>query len=176
VNPVVEVETAAGLRRLSLESRDRARYVFAADMGAPTDMGEEIIEAAGERLTVSVLSIGNPHCVILGPLPDDERFLRLGRAIEGHSRFPDGTNVEFAWIERPDRVRIRIWERGVGLTESSGTGSCAAAVAAAAHGGAHRRVEVVAPGGAQIVEWKPDGVVLTGWVEIICDGTFSADV
>jgi diaminopimelate epimerase len=176
VNPVVEVETTAGLRRLSLESHEQARYVFAADMGAPTDMREETIEAAGEELKVSILSMGNPQCVVLGPLPDDERFLRLGPALERHRRFPDGTNVEFAFIERPDCVHIRIWERGVGPTESSGTGSCAAAVAAAAHGGARRRVEVLAPGGSQIVEWKPDGVVLTGWAEIICDGSFSADL
>jgi diaminopimelate epimerase len=69
-------------------------------------------------------------------------------------------------------VRIRIWERGVGPTESSGTGSCAAAVVAAAHGGAQRRVEVVAPGGGQWVEWTDAGVRLTGWAEILCEGQF----
>jgi diaminopimelate epimerase len=176
VNPVVEIETNAGLRLLTLERREGGRYVFAAEMGAPTDLREESIEAAGESLTVSILSMGNPQCVVLGPLPDNQRFDRLGSALERHPRFPAGTNVEFAVIERPDRVRIRIWERGVGPTESSGTGSCAAAVAAVAHGGAQRRLEVVAPGGSQVVEWKPDGVVLTGWAEIICDGSFSADL
>ena len=69
-------------------------------------------------------------------------------------------------------MRIRIWERGVGPTESSGTGSCAAAVVAAAHGGAKRHVEVVAPGGAQWVEWTDAGVQLTGWAEILCEGEF----
>jgi diaminopimelate epimerase len=176
VNPVVEVETTAGVRLLTLESREGVRYVFAAEMGAPADVREETIEAGGEQLTVSILSMGNPQCVVLGPLPDDERFLRLGPALERHRRFPGGTNVEFALIESPDRLQIRIWERGVGPTESSGTGSCAAAVAAAAHGGAHRLVEVLAPGGSQIVEWRPDGVVLTGWAEIICDGFLSADL
>src|SRR4029453_16567772 len=117
--------------------------------------------AGGEVLTVSTLSMGNPQCVILGPLPDDERFTRLGPALERPPRFGGGTDVEFAMIERPDLLRIRIWERGVGPTTSSGTGSCGAAVAAAAHGGAHRLVEVVAPGGSQVVEWTPDGVVLT---------------
>lgn len=176
VNPVVEIETTAGLRLLTLESRESARYVFAAEMGAPGDVHEETIDAGGERLTVSILSMGNPQCVVLGTLPDDERFARIGPALERHPRFPEGTNVEFALVERPDLVRIRIWERGVGPTESSGTGSCAAAVAAAAHGGAQRRVEVIAPGGSQIVEWQPDGVVLTGWAEIVCDGTFGADL
>jgi diaminopimelate epimerase len=176
VEPTLEIETTAGLRRLVLEGKDRDRYVFAADMGVPTDLRQESIQAAGEQLTVSVLSVGNPQCVVIGALPDDERFARLGPALERHVAFPEGTNVEFAHIESPSRVRIRIWERGVGPTESSGTGSCAAAVAAAAHGGANRRVEVIAPGGTQTVEWTPDGVRLTGWAEIIADGMFVADV
>jgi len=67
-------------------------------------------------------------------------------------------------------VRILIWERGVGPTTSSGTGACASAVAAAAHGGAAREVDIVAPGGTQRVEWLSDGVYLTGWAEIVLDG------
>jgi diaminopimelate epimerase len=85
--------------------------------------------------------------------------------------FPAGTNVEFAHVEALDRVRILIWERGVGPTTSSGTGSSAAAVAAAAHGGAARDVEVIAPGGSQRVEWRDDGVYLTGWAELVMEGT-----
>jgi diaminopimelate epimerase len=84
--------------------------------------------------------------------------------------FPAGTNVEFAQVEAPDRVRIVIWERGVGPTASSGTGACAAAIAAAVHGGAARTVDVVAPGGTQHVEWRDEGVYLTGWAEILLDG------
>ena len=117
-----------------------------------------------------VLNIGNPQCVLLGPLPDDERFQRLGQALERHALFPDRTNVEFAVVERPDLVRIRIWERGVGPTMSSGTGSCASLVAAAAFGGAARDADVVAPGGSQRVEWRDDGVYLTGWAEVLCEG------
>jgi diaminopimelate epimerase len=85
--------------------------------------------------------------------------------------FPAGSNVEFASVEAPDRVRILIWERGVGPTTSSGTGASAAAVAAAAHGGAQRSVDVVAPGGTQRVDWREDGVYLTGWAEIVLEGT-----
>jgi diaminopimelate epimerase len=84
--------------------------------------------------------------------------------------FPAGTNVEFAQIDAPDRVRILIWERGVGPTSSSGTGTSAAAVAAAAHGGAARSIDVTAPGGTQRVEWLEDGVYLTGWAEVLLDG------
>lgn len=171
-NSTIEIETTAGVRRLRLESLEGPRYVLDADMGHPTGLTQQILSAAGETVTVSVLSMGNPQCVLLGPLPDDERFARLGPALERHESFPAGTNVEFALVEAPDRVSIRIWERGVGPTESSGTGSCAAAVVASAHGGAQRRVEVIAPGGAQWVEWTDAGVRLTGWAEILCEGQF----
>ena len=81
------------------------------------------------------------------------------------------------WSRARTACSIRIWERGVGPTESSGTGSCAAAVAAAAHGGAARRVEVDGAWRARrLSSGAPDGVVLTGWAEIICDGLFSADL
>jgi diaminopimelate epimerase len=172
IDPELEIETTAGLRRLRLTGREGTRYVLEADMGQPSGLTQQMLSAAGETVAVSVLSMGNPQCVLLGPLPDDDRFARLGPALEHHPSFPNGTNVEFAQVEAPDRVRIRIWERGVGPTESSGTGSCAAAVAAAAHGGARRRAEVVAPGGTQWVEWTDAGVRLTGWAEILCEGQF----
>lgn len=171
VGSALVIETTAGPRRLDLEAVEANRYRFSADMGQPSDLRQEALEAAGEHVTVSVLSVGNPQCVALGPLPDAERFARLGPALERHPFFPHGTNVEFAHVETPERVRILIWERGVGPTESSGTGSCAAAVASAAHGGASRAVDVIAPGGTQRVEWTDAGVRLTGWAEIIADGT-----
>jgi diaminopimelate epimerase len=89
-----------------------------------------------------------------------------------HPHFPEGTNVELASVEAADRVRILIWERGVGPTESSGTGACAAAVAASQFGGASRALDVVAPGGTQRVEWKDDGLYLTGWAEIVAEVTW----
>jgi len=123
-----------------------------------------------------VLTVGNPQCVVLGPLPDPERLSRIGAAIEHHSMFPNGTNVEFASVEQPDRVRILIWERGCGATQSSGTGSCAAAVAAAAFGGAAREADIIAPGGTQRVQWRTDSVYLTGWAEIVCTGKWLQDL
>jgi diaminopimelate epimerase len=72
-------------------------------------------------------------------------------------------------------VRILIWERGVGPTLASGTGACAAAVAAAAFGGAGRDVEVAAPGGAQRVEWRDEGLFLTGWAELVLEGRWLLD-
>jgi len=116
------------------------------------------------------MSFGNPQCVVLGPLPDEARFSRLGPALEHHAIFPARSNVEFAHVEAPDRVRILIWERGVGPTTSSGTGSCASLIAAAAFGGAARDATVIAPGGQQRVEWRDEAVYLTGWAEILFEG------
>jgi diaminopimelate epimerase len=140
-------------------------------MGHPEHVVEEEIVAGGETLRVTTLAIGNPQCVaLMKELPDLERFNRLGPALSTHKRFPQGTNVEFAVVEAPGRVRIAIWERGVGPTHASGTGACASAIAAIAHGGASRDVEVIAPGGTQRVEWRDDGIYLTGWAEVVFDG------
>jgi diaminopimelate epimerase len=103
-------------------------------------------------------------------LPDRARFERLGPALATHRRFPAGTNVEFAVVEAANRIRILIWERGVGPTHASGTGACASAVAAVVAGGASRDVDVHAPGGTQRVEWRDDGVYLTGWAEVLFEG------
>ena len=172
----VVITTDAGPRMLTLVAREGARFTFRAGMGQPADLRRLTLDAAGDRVEASVFSMGNPQCVVLGPLPDDDRFMRLGPALERHAAFPHGTNVEFAATTAPDRVHIRIWERGVGPTESSGTGACAAAVAAMAHGGAARTLDVVAPGGTQRVEWLDEGVFLTGWAELLWEGTWLADV
>jgi len=167
----VRVDTDAGWKTLALISRLGGRYTFRAAMGQPERVAEEQITAGGETLTVTTLAIGNPQCVaLMTQLPDLERFNRLGPALSTHQRFAQGTNVEFAVVEAPDRVRILIWERGVGPMHASGTGACASAIAAIAHGGAARDIEVIAPGGTQRVEWRDDGVYLTGWAEVVFDG------
>ena len=168
----VAVETEGGTKRLTLISREGTKLTFRASMGEPADIRRQSVALSAESVDLVVLNMGNPQAIILGPLPDDERFNRLGAALERHALFPEGTNVEFAHVEAPERVRIRIWERGVGPTTSSGTGSCASLVAAAAFGGGARDAIVVAPGGSQRVEWLADGVYLTGWAEIVCEGTW----
>lgn len=162
----IEIDTAAGPRRLQLLESNGVRHRLKADMGRPTDLRRETLVAAGETVDVVVLNMGNPQCVVLGPATES-RLHTIGAALAVHSAFPAGTNVELATVESPDRVRILIWERGVGPTESSGTGSCAAAVAAAFAGAASRSVEVSAPGGTQRVEWTEETVWLTGWAELI---------
>jgi diaminopimelate epimerase len=142
-------------------------------MGTPENLRRLQLTAAGETLEVVAMTFGNPQSVVIGPIPDEARFGRLGPAIERHDAFRDGTNVEFAVVESPTLVRILIWERGVGSTMSSGTGSCAALIAAATFGGASRDAEVVAPGGSQRVEWLDDAVYLTGWAEVLFDGEWA---
>jgi diaminopimelate epimerase len=166
----VTVETDAGVKKLDLLRCEQERYVFRAALGQPENIRQVPIPVGSETLLATVLRMGNPQCVVVGTLPDAATFNRLGPLLSTHAMFPEGTNVEFAHVETPNRVRILIWERGVGPTTSSGTGACASAVAAAAHGGAGRDVEIVAPGGTQRVEWLPEGVYLTGWAEIVLDG------
>ena len=170
------IQTEAGPKTLRRTLVEGSRQTFRAAMGAPTNIAQTRLDAGGEQVDLVVLNIGNPQALVLGPLPDDERFLRLGAALERHPFFPDRTNVEFVEVMSPEEIRIRIWERGVGPTTSSGTGSCASLVAAAAFGGARRSANVAAPGGAQDVEWLDDGVYLTGWAEVICEGEYLAEV
>ena len=173
VGVTLRVQTGAGLKTLDLLAVDGSSFEFRTQMGQPTNLRRETIAVAGQTVTASVLGMGNPQCVVLGPLPDQATFDRLGPALATHPMFPDGTNVEFAAVEAPDRVRILIWERGVGPTTSSGTGTSASAVAAIAHGGANRRLTVIAPGGSQTVEWSDAGVSLTGWATVVMDGVWT---
>ena len=177
VDASVAIHTEAGLKHLSRLNREGTRQTFRASMGIPREVRKILpIEVGGEPVQPILLNMGNPQCVVVGPLPDERRFLRIGAALERHEMFPDGTNVEFADVEAPDRVRILIWERGVGPTSSSGTGSCAALVAAASFGGAAHVADVVAPGGAQRVEWLADAVYLTGWAEVIAEGEWLTQI
>jgi diaminopimelate epimerase len=162
----IAIHTEGGVKRLVRTGRDGVRQAFRAAMGLPADLRQVTVSAAGESLQLAVMTFGNPQCVALGPLPDQARFNRMGPALEHHEIFPARSNVEFAHVESPDAVRILIWERGVGPTTSSGTGSCAALIAAAAFGGAARDATVIAPGGEQRVEWREDNVYLTGWAEV----------
>ena len=168
----ITIHTDAGARELARIDCSGTRHTFRAAMGTPRGLTRSSALVGGESIPIVVMDMGNPQCVVLGALPDDERFRALGPALERHAMFPAGANVEFAHVDAPDCLTIRIWERGVGPTLSSGTGSCACLVAAAAFGGAARSATVIAPGGAQRVEWHDAAVYLTGWAEILFDGVW----
>ena len=164
----LDIATDAGVKRLSLLERTVRRFTFRADMGLPENVRQESLDVAGAATQVVTLRVGNPQCVVLGPATP-ERLHAVAAALAVHPHFPAGTNVELAEVEDARRVRILIWERGVGPTEASGTGACAAAVAAIRFGGAARDLEVVSPGGAQRVEWLDAGLVLTGSADLIAE-------
>jgi diaminopimelate epimerase len=163
---VVNVDTDAGRKRLTLLRRDGTALVFRAAMGQPEAITMARLDVEGSTVDAITLRVGNPQCVVLGEVTP-ERLHGLASKLAVHPHFPHGTNVELAAVESPEYVRILIWERGVGPTEASGTGACAAAVAAISYGGARRDVQVASPGGVQRVEWRDDGLYLTGSAEII---------
>jgi diaminopimelate epimerase len=165
----VDVETDAGIKTLELLAVEGRRLTFRAAMGQPEGIRQQTIEVDGAPIDAVTLRVGNPQCVVLGEVTED-RLHRIAAKLAVHSVFPEGSNVELARVEAPDRVRILIWERGVGPTEASGTGACAAAVAAMSYGGAARDLLVVSPGGAQRVEWRDTGLFLTGWAEVLFEG------
>ena len=173
---VLEIETDAGCKTLELQATGGdagRRLTFRAAMGPPEDLRRRTIDVDGIPIDAVTLRVGNPQCVVLGEVTV-ERLHAIAARLAVHPVFPEGSNVELAAVEAPDRVRILIWERGVGPTEASGTGACAAAVAAMAYGGAARDVQVVAPGGAQRVEWTHSGVFLTGWAEVLFEARWMA--
>ena len=177
IGGAVIVATDAGAKTLTLLSRDaNGRPVFRADMGRVTDLRPLTLQIGDDVLEGGAMRVGNPQFVAIDRELSEARLHRIGPPLQRHPEFPDAVNVELAVVEAPDRVRILIWERGVGPTESSGTGSCASAVAAAAFGGASRDVDVIAPGGTQRVEWLEDGVYLTGWAELVLEGRWLANV
>lgn len=169
----VAIETDAGVKTLELLDREGARLTFRAAMGQPEELQLRTIDVGGTPIEAVTLRVGNPQCVVLGEVTD-ARLHSIAAKLAVHPVFPAGSNVELAHVEAPDRVRILIWERGVGPTEASGTGACASAVAAIAYGGAARDVQVVSPGGAQRVEWTDAGLFLTGWAEVLFDGRWTA--
>ena len=171
---VITIGTDAGLKSLTFLGASERVTTFRASMGPPEGLRQVTLDVADERVTAIVMRVGNPQCVVLEP-PTVERLHTIAAGLAVHPFFPQGTNVELASVEAPDRVRVLIWERGVGPTEASGTGACAAAVAAAAFGGASRRVVVIAPGGTQQVEWTDTDLLLTGEAEVIGSGELWLD-
>jgi diaminopimelate epimerase len=166
IGGALTIDTDAGSRRLDLLDRRDRRFRFRTHMGHPEQIRMVRLAVDEAEVEAVTMRVGNPQCVVLGSVTE-ARLHTIAAGLAAHPHFAEGTNVELADVEHPDRVRILIWERGVGPTEASGTGACAAAVAAIAYCGLPRDVQVVAPGGTQRVEWLDDGLYLTGWAELI---------
>jgi diaminopimelate epimerase len=171
-SPVVSIRSDAGDKHLTLLAIEKGRYRFRAAMGVPEHIREVTLTADGDTVRAVALTMGNPQCVVVGGPLTEERLARFGPVLQHDPLFPEGVNFELATVEAPNRIRILIWERGVGPTWSSGTGSCASAIACAVAGGAARDVTVHAPGGSQRVEWTDAGVFLTGEARVVLDGAW----
>ena len=147
------------------------------DMGTATFDPRTHLNVEGHDLDVTILSVGNPHCVVLVPDLDTVDFARLGPAIEHHPAFPARTNVQFAMPLNDRVVRALIWERGAGETQASGSSSCAVAAACHRRGLVGTEVTVAMSGGDLAVRIGEDGRLwLHGPVEEVCRGAFSADL
>jgi len=116
------------------------------------------------------IGMGNPHCVLFVDDADAVDLRTAGPRYETDPLFPDRTNVEFATLIAPDHLRMRVWERGTGVTLACGSGACATAVAAHLRGLTGRRVRLDMDGGSLLVDWQTDGVWLTGPVAHVYDG------
>ncbi|PZU55487.1 MAG: diaminopimelate epimerase [Brevundimonas sp.] len=126
--------------------------------------------------TPGAVSMGNPHVVFFTDRQDDGFVTGSGSLVEHHPLFPEGVNVGFAKVLDRDRIRLRVWERGAGLTKACGTGACAAQVAAVRRGLTERKATVVVDGGELVIDWDAASghVFMTGPVEIERTGTLSA--
>jgi diaminopimelate epimerase len=116
------------------------------------------------------VGMGNPHCVIFLPDAEAAEVARDGARLERDPLYPQGTNVEFASLTGPDRLRMRVWERGAGITLACGSGACATAVAAHLRGLTGRQVALDLDGGTLEIDWRDDGVWMTGPTAHVFDG------
>lgn len=167
----ITVRTGAGGKTCELISRNGESFEFETEMGTPqVDLPFSMNMSFGE-LEGTPVSMGNPHYVIFV----DEfapRWQLDGAEIGRDPRFPHGVNVEFVRVTGRHDIEVRFYERGVGETQSSGTGSCASAVAAISSGRARSPLNVHAPGGTQAVRWQGQSIFLRGPARLICQGEF----
>ncbi len=172
----ISIETAAGL----VEARRAGAREVTVDMGAPALHWKDIplahavdtrrvdLEVDYIRDRPGCVSMGNPHMVFFVPDADAVPLARLGARLERHALFPERANVGFAQVRAANRARLRVWERGVGITQACGTGACAAVVAAHRRGLTGREVTVEMDGGELLIDWRrgDDHVLMTGPVAV----------
>ena len=180
------LETDAGVREMRLDVRDGRVQSVCVDMGEPVLdcarvpclLGEGMVlrapvEALGRRFELTPVSMGNPNGVIFTPgAIGDSDLRRYGAALEQHPAFPEKVNIEFVTVLAPDRLRMRVWERGSGVTLACGTGACAALTASVLCGLSERRAQVELDGGTLEIEWDEQSghVLMTGPATHVFDG------
>lgn len=180
----VALETKAG----RLEARLTTDGRVSVDMGpARLDWREIPLAQPADTLSLDIahgplsapvaVSMGNPHAVFFVPDVEVIPLAELGPVLERHPLFPERTNVEIVQVLAPGRLRMRVWERGAGITRACGTGACATLVAAARRGLSGRSAQVVLDGGVLDIDWASDGhIFMTGPVATSFSGTLSPDL
>ena len=170
----IVLETDAGQRVCRIHACTGPDFLIGSSMGVPQVQTRSLQLANGRLIEGAVVSTGNPHFVIFVDQPDfsvqGTPWEEIGAEICTHPLFPQQTNVEFVRLTGRDEIEIRIYERGVGPTSSSGTGTCAAGSAAIALRSAAPVLRVTAPGGAQSVQWHGGEILLTGPAQLVCFG------
>jgi diaminopimelate epimerase len=167
----VTVRTGAGIRTCTLTARSGNRFEFDMQMGEPQVGDPFAVKLAFREITGIPISMGNPQFIVF--VDEFETGWQAEAAEIGrHHDFKYGTNVEMVKVTSKEDIEIRIFERGAGETQSSGTGSCASAVAAIHSGRAQSPLRVHAPGGTQVVRWENNEVFLRGPAQIVCHGEF----
>ncbi|MFK7753913.1 MAG: diaminopimelate epimerase [Sedimentitalea sp.] len=165
-----------------LEARDMGQGQTSVNMGAPQlDWADVPLARAMDTLELPIdgaptaTGMGNPHCTFF--VDDTARvdLASFGASQEHHPLFPERTNVQVAQVIAKDHIRMRVWERGVGITLASGSSSCATAVAAARRGLTGRAVRIDLDGGTLHVEWRDDGVWMTGPTSHVFSGTLTSE-
>ncbi|HXV63830.1 MAG TPA: diaminopimelate epimerase [Vicinamibacteria bacterium] len=172
------IETDAGTVELSVLERRGCRFLIRSNLGTPSVQELELpFELEGRDVVATIVSIGNPHCVLFTEAMDRSSLRALGPLLESHPRFPEKTNVELVEVVGRSEIRVGIWERGVGETSSSGTGSAASAVASIAKGLADSPLFVRCEGGTMRVEWRRgEDVVVEGEAVLVAEGTYFAEI
>lgn len=169
----VSLETLSGIKILHLNVGGDGKCVesVTVDMGQPSGIRNVALDGYGFEHAVAV-SMGNPHLVVFLDDIASADPASAGRELENHPMFPDRVNVEFAALVSSGQIRMKVWERGSGITLACGTGACATAVAAASLGLCPRRSKIVMDGGALDIEWSEStgNVFMTGTAETVFEG------
>lgn len=180
----ITLDTLSGIKTLKLHVSDGEVDAITVDMGVPADepvdydgkgnklMREQPIEVEGTKYMATTVSMGNPHLVIFVDDLTEIDLQKLGPLLENHPLFPGRINVEFAQVLGEGQIRMRVWERGSGITQACGTGACATAVAAFLTGRAGRKSIIVMDGGTLTIEWDVAAghVLMTGGATKVFEG------
>lgn len=170
------IDTGAGPRRLELHVMDGAVEAVTVDMGTARVGSAVTLEAAGETFTVVPVEVGNPHGVIFCEDPDGVELERVGPALERHPALGGRRNIEFAACLDRERLAIRVWERGSGITLACGTGACACFAAARARGLCRERAVVRLPGGELELSCEDETIWMEGPARTVFEGELSEEV